>query len=147
LPWQALPLSDSHAIVPRMRYFVAILSAAMLTACASTPPSAPPPVVAPVVPTAPTSNRGAQLLSLAGRTNAPTRADIEQTFGAADIARQDGAGLALTYRLDTCALLLVFTADVHNTMRLADAHPSARQPGQAAPTLDQCGAEAEAHRS
>jgi hypothetical protein len=86
-------------------------------------------------------------LSLAGRANAPTRADVEQTFGAADIARQDGAGVALTYRLDTCALLLVFTADAHHTMRLSDAHPSARQPGQAAPTLDQCGAEGEAHRS
>jgi hypothetical protein len=119
----------------------------MLTACASTAPTAPTPVTASTAPAVPTSNRGAQLLSLAGRANAPTRADIEQIFGAADIARQDGAGLALTYRLDTCALLLVFTADAHNTMRLSDAHPSARQAGQAAPTLDQCGAEAEAHRS
>jgi hypothetical protein len=142
-----LLLGDSHGIVPRMRYFAVTLSAALLTACASTPPSAPAPAVAPVTPAAPTSNRGAELLSLAGRANAPTRADIERTFGAADIARQDGAGLALTYRLDTCALLLVFTADAHNTMRLTDAHPSARQTGQAAPTLDQCGAEAEAHRS
>ena len=132
-----------------MRYFAAILSAATLTACASTPSSAPAPTVAPAAPSAapPTSNRGAQLLSLAGRANAPTRADVERTFGAADIARQDGAGLALTYRLDTCALLLVFTADAHNTMRLSDAHPSARRAGQTAPTLDQCGAEAEAHRS
>lgn len=130
-----------------MRYFAAILFAAMLTACASAPPSAPSPAVAPAAPAAPTSNRGAELLSLAGRANAPTRADIERTFGAADIVRQDGAGLALTYRLDTCALLLVFTADAHNAMLLSDAHPSARQAGQAAPTLDQCGAEAEAHRS
>ena len=96
---------------------------------------------------APTSNRGAQLLAQAGSANAPTRADIERTFGAADITRQDGAGIALTYRLNTCALLLVFTADAHNAMRLADAHASARQAGQTAPTLEQCGAEAEAHRS
>ena len=136
-------------MVPRMRYFAAILSAAVLTACASTPASAPAPAVTPAAPAAaaPTSNRGAQLLAQAGRTNAPTRADIERAFGAADIARQDGAGVALTYRLNTCALLLVFTADASNAMRLADAHASARQAGQAAPTLDQCGAEAEAHRS
>jgi len=136
-------------MVPRMRYFAAILSAAVLTACASTPASAPAPAVPPVAPAAAalTSNRGAQLLAQAGRANAPTRADIERTFGAADITRQDGAGVALTYRLNTCALLLVFTADSHNAMRLADAHASARQSGQAAPTLDQCGAEAEAHRS
>jgi hypothetical protein len=86
-------------------------------------------------------------LSLAGRANAPTRADIEQTFGAADITRQDGAGIALTYRLETCALLLIFTADAHNTMRLTDAHSSPRQAGQAVPTLDQCGAEAEQRRA
>ena len=87
------------------------------------------------------------MLALAGRANAPTRADIERTFGAADITRQDGAGVALTYRLNTCALLLVFTADTHNAMRLADVHSSARQAGQAAPTLDQCAAEAEARRA
>jgi hypothetical protein len=132
-------------MVLRMRYFAAILSVAALTACAS----APAPAVTPAAPAvaAPTSDRGAQLLAQAGRTNAPTRADIERTFGAADITRQDGAGVALTYRLNTCALLLVFTADASNTMRLADAHASARQAGQTAPTLDQCGAEAEAHRS
>ena len=136
-------------MVPRMRTFAAILSAAILTACASTPASAPAPAVTPVAPAvvAPMSNRGAQLLAQAGRADAPTRADIERTFGAADITRQDGAGVALTYRLNTCALLLVVTADARNAMRLADAHASARQAGQAAPTLDQCGAEAEAHRS
>src|SRR6185503_18298094 len=113
----------------------------------STP--APTPAVAPAtnVAPAPTASRGAQLLALAGRANAPTRADIERVFGAADIARQDGAGLALTYRLNSCALLLVFTADAHNSMRLADAHAAARQAGQAAPTLDQCAAEAEARRA
>jgi hypothetical protein len=47
----------------------------------------------------------------------------------------------LTYRLRTCALLLVFTADARNEMRLAQAHPSARRAGGAAPTLDQCAAE------
>ena len=87
------------------------------------------------------------MLSLAGGANAPTRADIERIFGAADIARQDGAGVALTYRLSTCALLLIFTPDAHNDLRLADAHPGARQAGQAAPTLERCATEAEARRS
>ena len=124
---------------------------AALSACASTPAnaptSAPAAAVAPAPAAAPTTSRGAQLLALAGRANAPTRADIERLFGAADITRQDGAGIALTYRLNTCALLLIFTADAHNAMRLADAHPTARQSGQAAPTLDQCASEAEARRA
>ena len=123
-----------------------------MSACASTPAnaptSAPAAAVAPApAAAAPTTSRGAQLLALAGRANAPTRADIERLFGAADITRQDGAGIALTYRLNTCALLLIFTADAHNAMRLADAHPTARQSGQAAPTLDQCASEAEARRA
>ena len=124
---------------------------AALSACASAPAnaptSAPAAAVAPAPAAAPTTSRGAQLLALAGRANAPTRADIERLFGAADITRQDGAGIALTYRLNTCALLLIFTADAHNAMRLADAHPTARQSGQAAPTLDQCASEAEARRA
>ncbi len=86
------------------------------------------------------------MLSLAGRANAPSRAEIERAFGPADIARQDGAGLALTYRLDTCALLLIFAADTRNAMRLADVHASARQAGQPTPSMDQCASEAEAHR-
>lgn len=134
-----------------MRYFAAIVSVAALSACASTqavtPTPTPTPAAAPAAAAAPTTSRGAQLLALAGGANAPTRADIERLFGAADITRQDGAGVALTYRLNTCALLLIFTADAHNAVRLADAHPTARQAGQAAPTLDQCAAEAEGRRA
>lgn len=63
-------------------------------------------------------------------------------FGAADIVRREGAGTALTYRYDTCALLMLFAADGHNTMRLQEAHPSARHGTGAAPSLDQCAAEA-----
>lgn len=54
--------------------------------------------------------------------------------------------MALTYRLQSCALLLVFTADDRNVMRLAQAHPSARRGGEAAPSLEQCAAEAAARR-
>jgi len=86
------------------------------------------------------------LLAAAGRANAPARNDIEREFGAADIARQDGAGMALTYRLQSCALLLVFAADERNVMRLAQAHASARRTGEATPSLDQCAAEAAARR-
>jgi hypothetical protein len=50
--------------------------------------------------------------------------------------------MALTYRLDNCALLLLFAADGRNEMRLAQAHPSARRVGEATPSLDQCAAEA-----
>lgn len=68
--------------------------------------------------------------------------DIERAFGQADIVRRDGAGTAMTYRFETCALLLLFSADSRNTMRLAEAHPSARQANGATPSLDQCAAEA-----
>jgi hypothetical protein len=139
-------------MVPRMRYLTAIFFLAALSACASSPASAPAPTVTtapPVAPatTPPATSHAAQLLALAGRANAPTRADIEHAFGGADIARQDGASVALTYRLNTCALFLVFTADGHNAMRLAEAHPSARQAGAAAPTLDQCATEADARHA
>jgi hypothetical protein len=86
------------------------------------------------------------MLRAAGGANAPTQAEIERAFGNADIVRQDGAGAALTYRFENCALLLLFTADSRNAMRLAEAHPSARH-GGAAPSIDQCAAEAGARRS
>jgi hypothetical protein len=84
------------------------------------------------------------LLAAAGRANAPTQAEIERAFGPADIARRDGAGAALTYRLDHCALFLVFAADERNAMRLREANPGARRGGEAAPGLEQCADEAAA---
>ena len=86
------------------------------------------------------------MLRAAGGAQAPSQADVERTIGAPDVTRRDGAGAALTYRLNTCALLLVFTADTRNTMRLAEAHPSARRAGDATPSIDQCAAEAAARR-
>ena len=70
------------------------------------------------------------MLHAAGSADAPSQADIERVFGRADIVRQDGAGAALTYRLESCALLLLFSADGGNAMRLAEAHPSARRAGR-----------------
>jgi hypothetical protein len=87
------------------------------------------------------------MLRAAGAADAPTRAEIERAFGGADIVRQDGAGAALTYRLETCALLLLFSADNRNEWRLTQAHASARNNGQAPPSLEQCAAEASARRS
>lgn len=87
------------------------------------------------------------MLASAGRDNAPTQAEIERVFGRPDIARQDGAGAVLTYRFENCALLLLFRADGRNAMRLNEAHPSARRSGEAAPSLEQCAAEASARRS
>ena len=130
-----------------MRFAASVTALSLLAACATPAPAGP---AAPTTPasTAPASggSRAAQLLAAAGRANAPTQSDIEHAFGAADITRHDGAGAALTYRLDSCALLLVFTTDTRNAMRLAEAHPSARRTGDAAPTLEQCATEASARR-
>lgn len=84
------------------------------------------------------------MLASAGGANAPDLATVERTLGAADIRRHDGAGTLLTYRLETCALMLVFSADGQNAMRLAEAHPSPRRAGGPAPSLDQCAAEIDA---
>lgn len=87
------------------------------------------------------------LLASSGRSDAATRAAIESALGAADVARQDGAGAALTYRLDGCALLLLFASDANNSMRLRDVHVSARRAGAPTPSLAQCAAEAAARQS
>ena len=113
-----------------------------LAACATAP--APSESAVGAAPEAPPISAAAHLLTAAGGPDAPTLAAAEAALGAPDIRRQDGAGTALTYRLDSCALLLVFAADAANAMRLADAHATARRPGEATPTLDQCAAEAEA---
>jgi hypothetical protein len=129
-----------------MRFLACLTAAALLCACAASAPEAPAASVAAATPAAP-SSRLAGLLAAAGRADAPTQTDIERAFGPADIFRRDGAGAALTYRLENCALLLLFAADSHNAMRLAEVNPSPRRAGAAAPTLEQCAAEASARRS
>jgi hypothetical protein len=86
------------------------------------------------------------LLRSAGGANAASQQDVERVFGNADIVRREGGGMALTYRFESCALLMLFAADGHNTMRLQEAHLSARRGTGAAPSLDQCAAEAAAAR-
>ena len=142
-----LPGADSGGMVGLMRILFASLLVFCLTACATAPPgSGPSAPSAPAAATAP-SSEAMRLLAAAGGPDAPTVQQIERGFGAADIRRQDGAGAALTYRLQSCALLLLFTADDRNTLRLAAAHPSARESGAAAPSLEQCAAETRARRS
>lgn len=129
-----------------MRILLLSLAVA-LSACASTAATTTTArTAAPAVqtPSPPPTSRPAQLLAAAGRPNAPTQAEIERTFGRADITRHDGAGVALTYRLNSCALLLVFAANAQNEMRLSDAHATAIQSGGASPSMDQCAAEAAA---
>lgn len=132
-----------------MRFAFVLASLALLAACATPTSSSPAgPASAPVTAPAPSSggSHAAQLLASAGQPNAATRADIERAFGAADIARQDGAGLSLTYRLDSCALLLLFAPDARSAMRLREAHIDPRHPGATAPSAEQCATEASARR-
>jgi hypothetical protein len=127
---------------------LALVSAALLLvgACAATTPTAPT-AAAPAAITAAAPSRGAQLLASAGRADAASRDQLVRTLGAPDIERREGAGLTLTYRLENCALLLLLTADARNEMRLAEAHATARRAGEAAPSLEQCAAEAAGRRS
>lgn len=128
----------------RMRFIGVVVAFLVLAGCA-TAPAAPSGAVGGASPAVSSggASRTAQLLRAAGGQGAPTRAELERALGQPDIARQDGAGVALTYRLETCALLLLFEADARNAFRLMQAYPSARQAGAAAPSLEQCAAEAE----
>lgn len=122
--------------------FISLFVAAMLLAACATAPAAPTQAPAPTSPPASGSSRAERLLASAGRGDAATRAEIENALGRPDVARQDGAGAALTYRLDSCALLLLFVADGRNALRLAEVRASARREGDPAPSVQQCAAEA-----
>jgi hypothetical protein len=145
---QALPPGDSGGMVAFMRLVLVSAALLALAACATAAPSAPASdATAPAATSPAASSRAAQLLASAGRADAPSRRELDRAFGAPDIERREGAGVALTYRLQSCALLLLLTADARNEMRLAQAHASARQAGAAAPSLEQCAAEAAARGS
>ncbi len=131
-----------------MRFPALLTAAVLLAACASPAPPAPvPEPVASAPPAAPAPSPVARLLAAAGSADAPTQSEVERVLGPADISRRDGAGAALTYRLENCALLLLFSADARNDMRLTEATSSARRAGSEAPSLEQCAAEASARRS
>lgn len=128
-----------------MRFILGASLAVLLAACASSPPPVATPSGPPAAPaTAPTASGPVNILTNAGGPNAPAMDQVVRALGAADITRHDGAGVALTYRLDHCALLLLFTADTRNVMRLAEADATPRRASDPAPTLDQCVTEAHA---
>lgn len=127
-----------------MKRLIPFAALAALTACATTPVATVPSPAADVVPGQAAPSRALLLLRQAGAQSAPTQNEVERILGQPDITRQDGAGAALTYRYEQCALLLLFAADGRNVMRLAEAHPGPRVTGAAAPSLEQCAAEASA---
>lgn len=121
---------------------ITLLACLALAACATAAP-------APSVPTAPAATPRAvsaieALLRTAGTREAATPQAIEREMGAADLRRAEGAGLLLTYRMPDCALLLVFSADARNQMRLVEASPGPERLGEPRPTLEQCAAAAAA---
>lgn len=130
-----------------MKHLVSLAALAALAACATAPAAAPTPSTSEAQPQPAALSRAFLLLRQAGQAEAPTQAEVERVLGAPDLSRQDGAGAALTYRYEQCALLLLFTADGRNAMRLAEAHPGPRRTGAAAPSLELCAAEANARGS
>ncbi len=129
-----------------MRIIGAIFGLFSIASCATAPPPGASPAVVASAAAPEERSRAAQMLAAAGEASAPTQAEIERTFGRPNIARHEGAGAALTYRLESCALLLLFEADQRNALRLAQAHASARRSGETAPSLDQCASEASVPR-
>jgi hypothetical protein len=83
-------------------------------------------------------------LRRAGAGDAMTPEGARVLFGRADIERVDGAGAMLTYRMQTCALALVFAAPNGGDLRLGAIEAAARNPRTPAPSLAQCVSEARA---
>ena len=121
-----------------------------LAACA-TAPSAPATTTAPAASPAPggSDTAFARLLRRAGEADAPTLEAEERRLGEADIARREGAGAMLTYRAESCALVLIFAGAQGrpNALRLAETLARAREAGAPAPQLDACLAAIEARRA
>ena len=83
----------------------------------------------------------ADFLSTSGEA-APALLDVERVMGSPDIMRREGEGMALTYRLDTCALLLVLRSEADAPAQLSGVYPGPRRGGAAEPTLQTCAREA-----
>jgi hypothetical protein len=82
-----------------MRISLLCALALVLSACATAPAPAPAPATAPEVVDSgpsPAALALAAFLRGAGSVNAPTQAAVERALGRADVAREDGAGAALT---------------------------------------------------
>lgn len=125
--------------------FLAPLLLLLAAGCATAPPVATLPVQPVETSAASPVSRPSPALALlraaSHDASAPTREEVVRVLGEPVIMRQDGAGAALTYRTQTCALLLLFEADAQNAHRLTLVHASARRAGDPPPSLEQCAAE------
>ena len=146
---QALRAGGAQGIVPPMRALC--LAALLLAGCASAPPNTVG--GAPRIPRA----HGVRItdadradpvgaLRRAGAADAMTPEGAHTLFGTADVERADGAGAILTYRMRTCALVLVFAADPAGDLRLGAMEATARDQRAPRPALEQCVSEALARR-
>jgi hypothetical protein len=149
-----LARGGGHALMRAMKAIFPLCAAALLAAaCASSPaasiPSsaaksakarpgarpAPPPAAMVRLP----DGEPAALLARVGQPDALSPLQAAELLGPPDVYRRDGVGALLTWRLESCALVLGFVDD-----RLAHVSPDARIPGAPAPSLNQCVAEARA---
>jgi hypothetical protein len=129
------------------RFVIVAAATFALAACATTTTSTPVsaggavsvPSAATTTATSPLRTSALQALAAPGTPGAATLAEVVRLLGAPDVERRDGAGALLTWRLDSCALVLGFAAD-----RLSSVSPGPRRIGEAAPALETCIAEAQA---
>lgn len=136
-----MPAAFGEGMVRLMRFYGFLIALAVAACTTASIPEPPPGQAATPVASSLQRSRAAQLLAAAGDANAPSEDEVRRALGEPAIVRRDGGGAALTYRYEHCGLLLLFERDPQHTMRLAEAHPSARQAGVAAPSLDVCVAE------
>ncbi|MBL8549861.1 MAG: hypothetical protein JNJ73_07730 [Hyphomonadaceae bacterium] len=128
------------------RFAVAAVAGGVLGGCAATTTTTA--TVAPTPAAAPAPTPLATLLARAGQADAPSLTALSRTFGQPDVQRREGAGAILTYRLESCALVLVFAADGRNEFRLSEASAQPARAEAQAPELAECAAAAEArHRT
>ncbi len=109
----------------------------LVAGCASAPVAPAPASVRAVAPS------GAIGLNL-GRPDALSLRDALAAFGPADVDRREGQGAILTWKLERCALILVFAADAAGALRAQAAQAGVRRAGETAVSLDQCLEAAEA---
>jgi hypothetical protein len=113
--------------------------ALVLTSCETAPTPVAPPAPAAPAPTAATDD---PLAALGPGVLTPD--DAAKLFGPADVDRRDGAGAMLAYRLEGCALLLLFAQDESGALRLSEARSGERRVGVAPLPLRECVAAARA---
>jgi hypothetical protein len=122
----------------------------LLAACATAPAAPDAGENLPVAPPAPAvSSRSSalDLLARSGQADAPTIGGVQAALGSPDVERREAAGAIVTYRLESCALVLLFATDTQNQMRLVGVERAARLPGAETPSLEACASELDARRS